>query len=68
MTMVNTLSTEYPGLKTIDASYSQNTSNTSSREECEKDGADTPVHDEVDDAIVPHHKYMFLFQSHIVQK
>ena len=51
MKMVDTPSTAAPSLKTIGASRSHNTSDTSSRKECEKDGADTPVHDEGDDAI-----------------
>ena len=58
----------YPALKTIDASRPQNTPNTSSRKVCEKDGANKPVHDEGDDAIASHQRYMFLVQSHLVQE
>ena len=52
--MVDTSSTEYPSLKTIGISSSQNTSDTSSRKGYEKDGADTPVHNEGDDSIASH--------------
>ena len=37
-----------PTLRIIGASRSHNTSNTSSIEVCKKDGANKPVHDEVD--------------------
>ena len=47
-----------PELKTIGASCSQNTSNTSSRKYFKKDGANKPFYDEVDDAIVSHQKSM----------
>ena len=66
--MVNTLSTTAPSLKTIGALRSQSTSDTSSRKECEKYGADKPVHDEGYDAIVSHHKSMFLVHSHLFQE
>ena len=53
-TLVETLSTADLGLKMIGASCSKNTSNKSSIWEREKDGADKPVHDEVDNTIVSH--------------
>ena len=66
--MVNTPSREYPGLKTIGALCSQNTSDTSSRKECKKDSANKTVHDWGDDAISSHQKYMFLVQSQFGQE
>ena len=57
--MVYTLSTVAPALKTIGASCSHNTSDTFSRKECKKDGANKPVHDEGDDTITSHQKFMF---------
>ena len=57
-----------PILKTIGALGSQNTSDTSSKKECKNYGADNPVHDEGDDAIISHQKYMFLVQSNIGQE
>ena len=66
--MVDTPSMAAPGIKIIGASCSHNTSNTSSRKECEKYCADKPVHDEVDYAIASHHKSMFLVQFHIFQE
>ena len=54
-------------LKTIGASRSQNISDTSYRKVCEKDGANKLVHDEGDDYIASHQKYMFLVQSHLGQ-
>ena len=51
-TMVDNPSGSTPGLNMVGALCSQNTSKTFSRKECEKAGADKPVHDEGDDAIV----------------
>ena len=51
--------------KTIGDSCSHNTSDTSFRNEREKDGAKKPVNDEGDDAITSHQKSMFLVQSHL---
>ena len=68
MTMVDTPSTAAPTLKAIGNSCSQNTSNTSSRKECEKDGAKNSVHDEGADAIESHHKSMFLVQPYFGQE
>ena len=66
--MVDTSSTEYPSLKTIGISSSQNTSDTSSRKGYEKDGADTPVHNEGDDSIASHKKSTFFVKSYIGQE
>ena len=66
--MADTPSIAASGLKTIGASCSQNTSDTLSRKECEKDVANKPVHDEVYNAIVSHHKFIFLVQSHVDQE
>ena len=57
-----------PPLKTIGALCSQNTSDTSSRKECEKDGTNKTVYYEGDDAIASHQKSMFLVQSYISQE
>ena len=65
---METLSLTFYGLKRIGAFCSQNTSNTSSKKECEKDGADKIVYDEGDDAIASHQKYMFLVLSHLGQE
>ena len=54
-----------PPLKTIGALCSQNTSDTSSRKECENDGAGKPLHDEEDDYIASQQKSIFLVQSHL---
>ena len=62
--MVDTPSRAAHGLKIIGTSRSQNTSYTSSRKECEKDGADKPFHDDGDDAISSQQKSM----SHIGQE
>ena len=67
-TIMYTPSRAAPGLKIIGTSCSQNTSDTSSRKQCENDGADKPVHDEGDDAIASQQKSMFLVQSHIFQE
>ena len=68
MTMVDTPSTAAPALNMIGVLRSQSTSNTSSRKECEKDGANNLVHDEGDDAIASHQKSMSLVHSHLVQE
>ena len=57
--MADTPSIAASGLKTIGASCSHNTSDTFSRKECKKDGANKPVHDEGDDTITSHQKFMF---------
>ena len=57
-----------PALNMIGASRSQNISDISSRKECEKDGANKPVHDEGYNSIVSHHKFMLLIQSHLGQE
>ena len=59
---------ESPSLKIIGALLSQNTSNTSSRRDFEKNGTNKQVQDEGDDAIASHQKSMFLVQSHLVQE
>ena len=59
MIIVDTPSTSDPAQKMIGASCSHNTSDTSSRKECEKGGADDPVHDEGNDDIASHQKSMF---------
>ena len=59
---------EYPVLKIIGASSSQNTSDTSSRKVCEKDIVDKPVYYQGDDYIASHQKSMFLVQSHLGQE
>ena len=61
--IVDTPSRADTRLKTIGSLWSHNISDTSSRKECEKDGADKPVHDELDDSIVSHQKS----KSHLVQ-
>ena len=66
--MVDTPSTAAPALNMIGVLRSQSTSNTSSRKECEKDGANNLFHDEGDDAIASHQKSMFLVQSHLGQE
>ena len=48
-----------PALETIGAFPSKNTSNTSSRKVCEKDGAKNQIHDDGDDAIASHQKSQF---------
>ena len=63
--MVDTPSAADPIIKMIGASYSQNTSDTSSRKECENDGAGKPLHDEEDDYIASQQKSIFLVQSHL---
>ena len=65
--MVDTTSTSSPAQITFGASHSQNTSDTSSRKEYEKESAGELVHDEGDDAFVSHQKYMFLVQSRLGQ-
>ena len=47
---------------------SQNASDTTHRNDFEKYGANTPVHNEGDNAIAPHHKSMISVQSHIGQE
>ena len=52
----------------IEAFCSHDTSDTSSRKLFKKDGADNPLHDEVDYSIASHQKSVFLVQSHLVQE
>ena len=68
MTVVDTPSTAYPKIKIIRSLWSQNTSNISSRKYCKKYGANKPVHDEVDYAIVSHQKSKFLVESNLIQE
>ena len=49
----------------IGASRSQNNDNTSYWKECETYSAGEPVHDEGDDSIVSHQKFMILVQSRL---
>ena len=66
--MVDTLSTSAPVLKTIGASCSRNTSDTSSRINFKKDGSDKSVHDDINDSIASHQKSILLVQSNIGQE
>ena len=65
---VKTTMVAAPALKHIGDSRSQITYDKSSRKQCEREGADKPLHDEVDDAISSHQISIFLFQSHLVQE
>ena len=67
MKMVDTWSTADHEVKTIGTLCSQNTSDTSSRKKCEKDGARKPVHDKGDDSIASHQESMILVQLHLGQ-
>ena len=62
------MSTADSRIKTISASCSHNTSDTSSRKECKQYSTNKPLHDEVDDAIISHQKSMSLVQSHLGQE
>ena len=68
MKMAETLSKEDTTLKSIGASRSQNNLDKYSRKERKKYGADKPVHDEGDDAIASHRKYIFLVHSRLGQE
>ena len=57
-----------PALKNVGALNPHNTSDTSCRKQCKKDGFEKPLHDEGDDSIPSHQKFMFSVQSHLGQE
>ena len=66
--MLDTPSTKAISQKNIGPSISHNNFDTSSKKECKKDGSKKPSHDEGDDDIASHQKYMFLVHSHLGQE
>ena len=66
--MVDTPSTASPALKMIYSTRSYNTSHTSYRKQCKKDGTNELVHDEGDDAVLSHQISTCLVQSRLSQE